>query len=291
MLTTIYRKYISEKNRNVIYNAFLGDVLYFFRNYKAIFIYLFYSIIPFKTEKQQALRAWGRNPMSPYPYLWKREYEKRNFLVEIDPENGLPFVLHYGKRLYFRRNMKDTAGYYYCGLLIEQDKRCAHRYVDKYEELEGKVLLDIGSAEAIFTLDVINNIKHAYLFECEESWIEALNATFAPWKDKITIVRKYVSDVNDTYNLTLDYFFNDKPKDNLFIKMDIEGCERKALRGCEFLLKSANRISGSVCIYHLKDDKEVIQRILSQNNLLISVVPGYLYFENEFRHAIMRFRR
>ena len=77
----------------------------------------------------------------------------------------------------------------YRGLLIEQDKRSAHRYVDSYEELKGKTLLDIGAAEAIFTLDTIECIDHAYLFECDESWIEALEATFAPYKEKITIVR------------------------------------------------------------------------------------------------------
>lgn len=81
----------------------------------------------------------------------------------------------------------------YRGLLIEQDKRSAHRYVDSYEELKGKTLLDIGAAEAIFTLDTIEYMDHAYLFECDESWIEALEVTFAPYKEKITIVRKYVS--------------------------------------------------------------------------------------------------
>lgn len=106
----------------------------------------------------------------------------------------------------------------YRGLLIEQDKRSAHRYVDSYEELKGKTLLDIGAAEAIFTLDTIEYIDHAYLFECDESWIEALEATFAPYKEKITIVRKYVSDVNDEDNITLDTFFRDEGKsiDNLF---------------------------------------------------------------------------
>ena len=89
--------------------------------------------------------------------------------------------------------MISTAEAAYKGLLIEQDRRSAHRYVGSYEELRGKTLLDIGAAEAIFTLDTIEYINHAYLFECDEAWVEALNATFTPWKDKITIVRKYVS--------------------------------------------------------------------------------------------------
>ena len=97
--------------------------------------------------------------------------------------------------------------------------------MDSYEELKGETLLDIGAAEAVFTLDTIDYIDRAYLFECDEAWIEALEATFAPWNDKIMIVRKYVSDVDDDNNITLDTFFQDegRPIDNLFLKMDIEG--------------------------------------------------------------------
>ena len=89
--------------------------------------------------------------------------------------------------------------------------------MDSYEELKGETLLDIGAAEAVFTLDTIDYIDRAYLFECDEAWIEALEATFAPWNDKIMIVRKYVSDVDDDNNITLDTFFQDegRPIDNL----------------------------------------------------------------------------
>ena len=113
----------------------------------------------------------------------------------------------------------------YRGLLIEQDKRSAHRYVDSYEELKGKTLLDIGAAEAIFTLDTIEYIDHAYLFECDESWIKALEATFAPYKEKITIVRKYVSDVDEEDNITLDTFVREAGNllDNVFLNVELDG--------------------------------------------------------------------
>lgn len=124
----------------------------------------------------------------------------------MDSENYLLFVMHHGKKLYFGRDMVDYVSSIYKGLLIEQDRRSAHRYVDSYSELADKVLLDIGAAEAIFTLDTIEYVKHAFLFECDEKWLEALTATFAPWKDKVTIVRKYVSDVDDENNVSLDTF-------------------------------------------------------------------------------------
>lgn len=208
--------------------------------------------------------------------------------MNVDNTNGLPYVFHNGKKLYFKRDMLTSAEVAYRGLLIEQDKRSAHRYVDSYEELKGKTLLDIGAAEAIFTLDTIEYIDHAYLFECDDAWIESLEATFALWKDRITIVRKYVSDVDDDNNITLYRFFQDEGKsiDNLFLKMDIEGYERKALKGAVHILEHGQQIDGSVCIYHLHDDKKVIESELKNFNLKTSIQLGYLYFEKEMRSAL-----
>ena len=203
--------------------------------------------------------------------------------MNVDNTNGLPYVFHNGKKLYFKRDMLTSAEVAYRGLLIEQDKRSAHRYVDSYEELKGKTLLDIGAAEAIFTLDTIEYIDHAYLFECDDAWIESLEATFALWKDRITIVRKYVSDVDDDNNITLDRFFQDEGK---FLKMDIEGYERKALKGAVHILEHGQQIDGSVCIYHLHDDKKVIESELKNFNLKTSIQLGYLYFEKEMRSAL-----
>ena len=94
-----------------------------------------------------------------------------------------------------------------------------------------------------------------------------MEATFAPYKEKITIVRKYVSDVDDEDNITLDTFF----------------------RGAVHILEHGRQIGGSVCIYHLHDDKKVIESELKKFNLKTSIQPGYLYFEKEMRSAIIRF--
>lgn len=197
--------------------------------------------------------------------------------------------MHHGKRLYFGRDMINDVPGIYKGLLIEQDERSAHRYVVSYSELTDKVLLDIGAAEAIFALDTIEYVNHAYLFECDERWQEALNATFSPWKEKVTIVRKYISDVNDDNSITLDDYFFNKPKENLFLKMDIEGYERRALKGAKSLLENGKNISGSVCIYHLYDDKDFLSFLLHELNYATEIQPGYIIFEDEFRSAVLRF--
>ncbi len=71
--------------------------------------------------------------------------------------------------------------------------------------------------------------------------------------------------------------------------MDIEGYERKALRGAKKLLTSSRNISGAVCVYHLQDDESVICNILSQSNLSIINVPGYLYMQWTMRRGVVRF--
>ena len=78
------------------------------------------------------------------------------------------------------------------------------------------------------SLAIIEEAKHVYLFEQNEAWLEAIRATLEPWKDKVTMVQKYVSNRNSPKEQKLDDFFRDKPDEHLFIKMDIEGAERRA---------------------------------------------------------------
>lgn len=63
----------------------------------------------------------------------------------------------------------------------------------------------------------------------------------------------------------------------------------KHWRGAVHILEHGRQIGGSVCIYHLHDDKKVIESELKKFNLKTSIQPGYLYFEKEMRSAIIRF--
>ncbi|MCD8317736.1 MAG: FkbM family methyltransferase [Paraprevotella sp.] len=157
--------------------------------------------------------------------------------------------------------------------------------------MKGKVLLDIGAAEAVFTLDTIDLIEHAYVFECDEAWLEALIAKLAPWAHKVTFVNKYVSDKDDKENVTLDTYFSGKSADHLFLKMDIEGYEQKALKGAERLLSQVPDISGSVCVYHTREAETEIRSFLEDHHFRTRLTPGYLYFENELRRGVIRFAR
>lgn len=288
MIVELYRKKIPENIRDIIYKMFLGSVLRIYRDPKVLYKKIMYSIRKPHSDLDKAWMIWSNSLIeSPYPYDWVKEYEYLKINV-FEDRDGVPYVYHNKLALYFKKEWNTFAPEAYRGLLIEQDPRSAHCYLADMEFLRGKTVLDIGAAEGIFTLNVIAYVDHAYLFECDEKWIEALSKTFDSWKDKITIVRKYVSDVDDDNNITLDTFFKDKPVKNLFLKMDIEGYEKKALRGAERLLQSS-LISGAVCIYHMHDDKADIESYLQSFGKKTEIQPGYLYYEKEMRSAVLRF--
>ena len=89
------------------------------------------------------------------------------------------------------------------------------------------------NGEGIFTLDVIGTVGKAYLFECDDGWIDALKLTFTEEiaAGKVEIVRAFVGDYDDSRQniISLDTFFADKSLD--YVKADIEGAEEKMLSG------------------------------------------------------------
>ena len=75
----------------------------------------------------------------------------------------------------------------YRALVMEQDPRSPHRYLDCTDEAKGYTWVDAGCAEGYTSLEMVEEVDHLYLFECDEAWIEALEATFALWREKVTI--------------------------------------------------------------------------------------------------------
>lgn len=290
-MSRLYRKSVSDSLRRKIYKAFLGDILEFFRS--RIFViksYLYYFASIFFTFKGEKYRLWaflGKYGLTYYPGDYSLKYRDLSIEVFIDEKTSMPYIIHNNNKLYFPSHysteiVKDI----YRGLRIEQDENSPHRYVKSYSELKGKTLLDVGSAEGIFALNVIEIVKEVYLFECEDAWINALQATFAPWKSKVTIVKKYVSDNNEADNITIDSFLLDKPKDNLFIKMDIEGAELLALEGARQTLEKAHSLNFSICAYHRENDFLEIPAYLAGYEY--EFTNGYLFISWQLRKAMIR---
>ncbi|MDD4515368.1 FkbM family methyltransferase [Massilibacteroides sp.] len=289
--TKIYRTYVSEHTREKIYKLFLKDILYVKRNFdvlvRAKMTYYLFPLLP-KTEKNELFRFMGKHELTSYPWPFVSEYE-RPIDCFYDEQHKMYYVLHNQKRLYFPIHFTEAEVLdLYKTLLIEQDRRSPHRYLEDYSPLNGHTVLDIGAAEGIFSLNVIESIQHSYLFECEPYWIDALKVTFSPWAEKVTIIPRYVSNVDSETEITIDTFLKDKTSKGCFIKMDIEGAELSALHGAEQTLKSKDDVFLSVCTYHSPSDAKDISAYLSSLNYSYSFTEGFLFFNKHLNKAILR---
>jgi hypothetical protein len=184
-----------------------------------------------------------------------------------------------GHRLYFKRGMtKKEITRMYNILCAEQDDLSPHNYdFDNLNISEDTILADIGSAEGNFSLKYIDRIKKLYLFETDPEWIEALEATFYPWKEKVTIVNNYVSDRDNDDFISLDTYFQDKEKPT-FLKLDVEGAEKEVLSGGQLMLNNNTIDDILVCTYHRHGDIPYFSEWLQKKNYDIRISKGYMLF-------------
>lgn len=216
----------------------------------------------------------------PAMFCYPEAEEKHYSLDDIyyDENIGLFYAFWRGKKMYFKRSYtdKETVLNYINNSYWEQSVKSPHRYLAENFNVENKdVILDIGAAEGNFTLEVIDKLQKAYLFECDPEWIEALNYTFADYRDKICIVPKYVSDKNSEKEITIDNFCRENGITELgMIKMDIEGAEIRALKGAKRMLHTGCIKKCAVCVYHNVDDAKRIEKLLP--NYTKTYVDGYI---------------
>jgi len=223
----------------------------------------------YKAELQFIHEKSSHNILSyifPYPFI--SDFSMENTQIFKDEHRGLFYVVHKDKRLYLKRDI-DTEDKvrvaYYCAL-IEQHKESPHCYLNESYYIDGGVVLDVGSAEGLLGLMHIEKIEKLYLFEVQKEWIEALQATFDPWKDKVVIVNKYVSDINDDDCVTLDTMIKDEIIE--LIKIDVEGAELKIFAGATDTLNKTRKLC--VCTYHKNGDEDILKNYLEKRGFSTS---------------------
>lgn len=229
-----------------------------------------------------------------FPYPFVRSIDWKTIIVNKDITNGLYYVLHKGKRLYFHKGVDSVEKVqiaYYCAA-IEQHPTSPHCYLsDQFNIEQDNVVFDVGAAEGILGLEHIENIKRLYIFEAESRWMPALTATFAPWKGKVIFVNKYVSNVVDDCHITLDSFLLQEPVVDL-IKIDVEGMEHQIFEGGANLLEHTSHIA--VATYHRQDDDKEINEYLKSKGFHTQYSDGFMLFVLDkltppyFRKGIIR---
>jgi hypothetical protein len=243
-------------------------------------------------ELKEVLNYLENHPLTIFPYPFQNNYKAADIEIFKDEIKGLRYVLLDGKRLYFKMRWSEKRiRHSFNELKKEQDAQSPHRYLsDNFNIENGEILADIGVAEGNFALGAVEKAKALYLFETDKEWIEALNATFEPWKEKVNIINKYVGDKNNSKQTTLDDFFKEGEAIT-FLKIDVDGAEAKLLKGCERILSHQSPLKVALCTYHKQEDEKEFNSLLTQKGFNISHSDGYMLFYTDKKIKAPYFRR
>ena len=253
--------------------------------------------------KEELAYIYKHRSFVNFPYEYSHSPESVS--AQIDIKTGLPFVLHKGKKLFFPNSYginrsKEVYAYLENNERITQrhdDKKSPHQYQStQYHIEEGDVLLDIGCAEGLFSLDNIEKASHIYLIECDKQWISCLANTFAPFTNKVTIINKKIGldDTDDT--ITLNTLLSKTEPSPIYLKMDIEGAEVPVLEHAQSALSNyPSHIKIGVAAYHKQNDCKQLTELFSQLSFNYELSSGYMLFNSYdipeapyFRKGIIR---
>ncbi|MCX4339241.1 MAG: FkbM family methyltransferase [Lachnospiraceae bacterium] len=225
-----------------------------------------------------------------FNYEFMKKYEEMCFQIEFDALCGMYFANHKGKRLYFSKSLKsrEEATEYYRGILMEQDQKSPHKYIEEEFDIEkDDVVIDVGAAEGNFSLQVIDRVSKLYIIEADVGWIEALRVTFRDYMDKVVIFNKFITSLDSGKYATLDALIEEPVN---FIKMDIEGNEWDALQGAGTLIDRSENLKCAVCAYHGDFDEILIRDILGKYGMDISTTQGYMWYPDTNRQTYVSTR-
>jgi hypothetical protein len=295
----IYTKLLPEKLRIFIKREIhLVDFILYKRNLKK-------KILKYYENEQHSdhiqnieemISFLKRRPIHVFPYNFIDKYKQKRIEVKRDKDVNLNYIYYNNKRLYFKREFtKSEVKNYFKSLMIEQDNNSPHLYLkDSFVIQNNDNVIDIGAAEGMFALSIIDTVGEIYIFESDESWIESLKVTFQPWANKTTIIKSFVTNKTNGNCIKLDDYFIKKKEIN-FIKIDVEGEEQNVIFGAKDILTKASKIRIVVATYHNQNDSHKIKQLLHNYGFLGDFSDGYmLYFHDRnieppfFRKGLIR---
>ena len=229
-------------------------------------------------EIQEVIQNVKKDGLKVFNYPFADKYKDMPIKVFWDEDKKLFYVIYHDKKMYMskKKTSEEQVKEYLRFLYMEQDDDSPHKYLtEKFDIEKMSVVVDAGVAEGNFALDIIDRVKKLILIEADDDWIEALQYTFEPYKEKVQIIKGFLGNVNEGNNITLDNILSGEHID--FIKMDIEGSEPDALRGATTLLKNC-KPKLDICVYHNEFDQKEVVQILERFDYNIKLSKGYMVF-------------
>lgn len=220
-----------------------------------------------------------RNGLKIISSTLTKDYNENKIEVLYDKVLKLKYVNYQkDKPIYFKKKWsKSRIQKVLNQLYIEQDLNSPHRYLTEQFNVDKETIVaDIGCAEANFSLDVVDKVKHIYLFETNNVWEEPLKATFRKYKDKITIINKKFSNSDSKNSVNGSRFLKNKGVN--FLKIDVDGYEDEVMSNLEELIAESKKMKIALCTYHSNDDFNKYSKLLKEYNYKISHSNGFMIF-------------
>lgn len=294
----------------------------FTRNIYTLFAYDIRDLLLETRERlliESMHRFYNESGSEPYrdelEYVFKHglqvfPYESLNSLEAIecgyDRHLRMPYVIHDKKRLYFPKEYSLERMERQYRQYVEKENLLGGNYTQKMPHCyqsegfyvdEGDVFVDVGAAEGLVALDVIDRVSKVYIVESERRWIKALRATFEPYKDKCVIIQKLVTDCDGRNSITLEHLLKYETTRPIFVKMDIEGYEKRVVGASKDFLSRRDNIKLACCTYHKEEDAQTLESLFKQLGYNYEFSDGWMLFSKFdkallnppfFRHGLIR---
>lgn len=118
----------------------------------------------------------------------------------------MPYILFEGKKMFFPKSYSfenENNMIFVKNILYEQGKHSPHLYIKNKNILrKGMVIVDAGVCEGNFALRYVEYAKKIYLIESNPEWIDVLERTFRPYKEKVIICNKYLTSEDTDNSIT-----------------------------------------------------------------------------------------
>lgn len=228
-------------------------------------------------ELKNALAWYQNNPISVFPYDFLSQYDKLE--LSVNREGELPFIVWDNKKIFFKEHWSDSQIVkYFRTLVAEQDVNSPHRYLSPDFDIDSETtLIDIGVAEGNFSISVVERVKRVLIFEYDQGWLKALDKTFFPYSSSVKIYKNKVGDKTSEETVALDDL-KELLNEKVFIKIDVDGDERKVLAGMKNLISKSLSIKIAICTYHNQEDGSEFESFFKMRGFQTSFSKGYMLF-------------
>jgi len=306
LFTTNIRKRINENSNKI---AILEDLVVDreiterYHYFRVIDYYVRHEqeSLPYKKELDylRRLGAYCNFPYQPAPMP--------TIDTGFDTASNMAYVIHRHKKLFFpaKFSVEEAAAAY--SNYIQEEKilgisdtgDAPHQYQSPSVQVEdGDVVFDIGAAEGLFALDHIEKASRAVIVENDPQWVAALQLTFAPYSEKVTIIQKGISSTDTEHTLSLKTLLAHEDYRSAFIKMDIEGYELPSIASALDFLKEKKGTKLAMAAYHRQHDADELLALLNSIGYTTEFSTGYMLFHlydiptpPYFRHGVIRAKK